>query len=187
MSTFTKSAIAFGVVAGIFGLVTFFGYSPFVKMVQTLGTSPQGTTSSTAKFFSVAVSLTSPGANATSSSIQNTSSNDYYISSLKSGCESVGTSQTAYTGLGLASLKVTVATTSTAAPSTWPAGTNVIGGSSLTIGTSTPNFGVSSSTIPGPTGVSTTSIIWAAGSYLTFMTNATNTAQCTFGVEAFSS
>ena len=174
--------LAFAVIGAVAGLVAFFGYSPFVKLVQNFSASPAGTTSQTAKFFSVVANLGTPGANATSSSILNTSANDYYVKSMNVGCETVGTSQTAYTGAGLASLTVKAATTSTAAPAS-NANTNLAG--SITISTTTPNFVEASTT--ASSGSNSVNYIWASGAYMTFTTNATNTAACTFGVEAFSS
>ena len=187
MSNITKVLLGFGVVAGIFGLAAFFGYTPFLKIVdnitQVAGTTPQGGTTSTAHFYSVAALLAAPGANATSSSILNTTGNDLYISDIKAGCENIGTSKTAYSGTGLLALTLSVSTTSTAAPAA--AGANLINNGVTNIGTSTAFFTIASSTATN--GNTTSSAIWAAGSYLTFTTNATNTAQCTFGVTAFSS
>ena len=187
MTTTSKSLLAFAVVGAIAGLVAFFGFSPFGKtIIEQFGTTTQGGTTSTAHYYSVAVNLANPGSNATSSSILNSSPNDYYVSSIKAGCESVGTSQTAYTGTGLAALTLKVATSSTPAPAT-NGNTNTVGGATaITIGTSTSNFAVSSSTISAA-GTPQPFVVWAAGSYMTFTTNATNTAMCTFGVEAFSS
>lgn len=174
------SAAAIAVVL-IVGMIV--GYKLHAPSIQ-VSTTPAGGTTSTAHFYSIAVNLASPGANATSSSILNTSSNDMYVSSVKIGCEAVGTSKTAYTGTGLAALQFSVGTSSTAAPVVVPG--NLVGGNAITVSTSTAYFGISSSTIvvPGSTSVN---IIWQAGSYMTFWANATNTATCTAGVEAFSS
>lgn len=141
--------------------------------------SPAGSTFSNAKFAGATASLATPGANGTSTSILNTDSSDRYITSLVAACSGVGTSRVAYTGGGLAALLITAATTSTAAPSSLPSGYNTILGAAITMPTSTPASGVASSTMG--TGMSTTTLIWAANSYLTFQTNATNTAACTFG------
>lgn len=191
MSNITKGLLGFGVVAGVFGLAAFFGYTPFLKVVdnvmQVAGTTPQGGTTSTAHFYSVATLLASPGANATSSSIFNPTGSDLYISSIKAGCELVGTSQTAYSGIGLAALTVFAATSSTLNPSSNAFNANKVGGGNITIGTSTAFFAISTSTIGGANGSPNPYTVWPAASYLTFTTNATNTAQCTFGVDAFSS
>lgn len=187
MTTISKSLLAFAVVGAVAGLIGFFGYSPFIKPVieQIAGTSPAGTTSQTAKFFAIAVNLAAPGANATSSSILNSSANDYYITAIKAGCQGVGSSFVANTGTGLVSLQLTVATTSTAAPAA--NGANKVGGSTVVIATSSSSYVVASSTAGNPNSNGLSSNVWAAGSYLTFTTNATNTAMCTFGADVFSS
>lgn len=174
------------VIAGIVIALAIVGgyYFPAVQVLQLAGTSSQGSTFSSAKFAGIAVNLNAPGANATSSSLLNTDANDRYVTALKGGCEVVGTSQTAYTGAGLASLTLFAATTSTAAPAT-VSNTNKVGGGNLTIGTSTPNFTISSTTAAG--GSNAVYNIWPAGSYLTFTTNATNTAVCTFGADYIAS
>jgi len=179
MSTFTKSAIAFGVVAGVFGLAAFLGYSPFLKVVQqAIGGSSSGSTFTTAKTAYVAINLASAGANGTSTSILNGDSQDRVVKGVDVACGGVGTSKTAYAGAGLANLFFTLGTTSTSAPAAYPAGFNKIGGVDYNLSTSTPNTLIASSTA----GVSTTSIVWATGSYLTIFSNATNTATCTAGV-----
>jgi len=162
-------------------------FFPQVTIPQNAGTSPQGSTFSAAKFAGVAVNLASPGANATSSSVLNPTGQDVYITGLKIGCQNVGTSNTAYSGTGLASLTLKVSTTSTAAPAA--VGTNLVGGGTLTIATGTASFVLSSTTAAGSSGNGTNNqfVVWGAGTYLTFQTNATNTATCTFGADYFSS
>lgn len=150
---------------------------PASTTVFVQGTSPQGSTGRTSTQANIyGVNLANPGANATSSSILNSSSNDYYITSLKVGCEGVGTSKTAYSGAALAALTLKVATSATAAIAT-NGNTNVVGGGAITIGTSTPNFVLSTTTASG--GNNNVYNIWGAGTYLTFTFNATNTAVCT--------
>lgn len=146
-------------------------------------TSPSGTTFQTAKTALVAINLASPGSGGTSTSMLNTDSNDRFIYSTDVGCEGVGTSKTAYTGTGLSSLTLTMATSSTAAPAT-NGNTNTL--PVVTIGTSTPNFVIASSSAGTP-GINLVSNIWATGSYLTITANATNTALCTAGVKYFGS
>lgn len=172
------------IVGAILGSVAFFGFSPFGKeVVQQFGSSTQGSTNTTAKQASVlGVALATPGANATSTSILNPAGQDVYVTSFKVGCERVATSLTAYTGTGLATLTVTAATSSTAAPA---ANTNANAAGLITIATSTVQFVESSSTASA--GNSAINYIWAAGSYMTFTTNATNTAVCSFGIDYFSS
>lgn len=189
MPTLTKVVISLVVAAvvagGVYGGYKFLFAHP---ETQTLGTTAQGGTFNTARYAGIAVNLASPGANATSSSILNSSSNDYFITKIGVGCESLGTSRTAYTGGGLAALTLSIATSSTAAPAS-NSNVNVVGTAPLTIATSTANFVVASSTTNGTStvGSSLVSNIWKAGSYLTFTTNATNTAVCTFGVDYMSS
>lgn len=154
---------------------------------QLAGASPTGATFSSAKLPAIVMNLTS--STGTSSSILNTTGNDQYITALKVGCEVVGTSLTAYTGTGLSKLTLSFATSSTASP-TSNGNANVIGSSAMTVSTSTAQFTEASSTASnGSTspGSSLVSNIWGAGTYLTITANATNTAQCTVGVDTLSS
>jgi len=175
------------------GALAWFGATPFLKVVnnveQLAGSSTAGSTFNTAKFAGIAVSPTAPGSNATSSSILNTDVNDRFVTGIRVGCEAVGTSKTAYTGAGLASLTLSIATSSTAAPAT-NSNTNLVGGGVVTIATSTPQFIEASSTastaVPN-TGSSAVNNLWLAGSYITFTFNATNTAACTVGVDYIAS
>lgn len=171
-----------GIVALVIGVMIGLHFAS--KPLQ-VGTTVQGGTYNTSLQASVAINLATPGVNATSSTILNTDANDRYISAIKVGCENIGTSKTAYSGGGLATLTLKVATSSTAAPLDVPS-TNLVGGGSLTIATSTPNFGIASSTMAIP-GVSLVNFIWAAGSNIDFTVNATNTAVCTVGVDYFKS
>lgn len=150
------------------------------KVVYQGGTTAQGGTGSTAKQFNVyGVNLAAPGANATSSSILNNTGNDLYLNSIVAACEGVGTSLTQKVGTGLASLQVVVSTTTTANAAS---GTTI---STITIATSSATFVQSTST--ATVGSNSFLYIWKAGSYLTFNTNATNTAVCTFGAGVTSS
>jgi hypothetical protein len=187
-----KSNLIVGGIAvlSLLGALAFFGLTPFGKTIvqQMVGASPAGTTSQTAKFAGVVANLLTIGANGTSSSILNGDANDRYITSIDAGCEGLGQSNTTAGG-ALANLLMKAATTSTANP---PAitNTNLIGVGQTTIGTTTGNFVSASSTAAGTSGSSGSTLvnnIWAAGSYLTFTVNATNTAACTFGVKYFSS
>lgn len=181
MSTTTKAIIAAVIAVLIIGGV-YYEVKVLTSPSGTAGTSPQGGTTSTAHFYSVAVQLGAPGANATSSSVLNSSPNDYYVTSIDAGCEKIGTSYTAYSGAGLAALLLTAATSSTAAPAAL--GSVPLTGA-ITIPTSTPTFVESSTTASG--GSSSINFIWPAGTYMSFSFNATNTAACTVGVKAFSS
>lgn len=151
----------------------------------SVAASPTGTTFATPKLAIAVISLATPGANGTSTSILNSSANDYYVNNVRAACEGIGTSKTAYTGTGLAALTFAIATSSTSAPAT-NSNTNYVGGIAFTVSTSTTTFELSSSTAAAP-GTSITNVIWASGSYMTITANATNTAACTVGVEYFSS
>ncbi len=142
-------------------------------------TSPAGSTFNTAKFAAVAMNLATPGTNGTSSSILNTDTNDRFVLAVKGGCENVGSSLTAYTGAGLASLQLNVATSTTAAPASLNGWANVA--KAYVVGTTTTNIIFGSSTLV--TATSSLAGIWSANTYMTFSWNATNTAACTVGVE----
>lgn len=188
MSTFSKSFLAFAVVGALAGFIAFFNVSPFHDAVvqQLAGASAVGSTFNTAKIATVSVAPSAPGTNATSTSILNTDANDRYILSEEVGCNTVGTSKTAYSGTGLAALTLTFATSSTAAPATAGSLGQTIGGGALTISTSTAFFSIASST-SGVGNAAGSSNVWAAGSYLTMQFNATNTAACVIGVRYMAS
>lgn len=150
--------------------------------VQSLGAvSPTGTTYGDSKFVAVSISLATPGAGATSTSILNTDGADRYITTTKVGCQSIGSSRTAYTGTGLANLLLTVGTTTTVNPVTIPTSPFLVV-NAIPISTTTANFVLASSTLL--TG-SQNATLWGAGVALTFWFNATNTAQCSIGVDYF--
>lgn len=181
---------AFGVLAVLGGLA-FFNLTPFRTIVQNvIAGSAAGNTFNDSKNALVIVNLANPGTNGTSTSILNGDSFDRYVTDVKIGCESLGTSQTAYTGAGLASLQFKLATSSTANPVALT-NTNLIGGGAFTIGTSSVQFVESSSTAAGlPSGAGGSNsmlVIWPSGTYLAFSSNATNTAACTIGVSYFGS
>lgn len=179
----TKTSIgflSFAVVASVFGLVAFFGFSPFGKQViQQIAGSPVGSTFNTAK---VAASVMAPAtASATSTSLLNSDASDRYILDVFANCASVGTSQTYLTGAGLTTAGwLLIVSTSSASTQTAP-NANAWG---LSIATTTPNsFNI--------TGAATTTPainrVWATGSYLQFTFNATNTASCIPGVHYLAS
>jgi len=144
---------------------------------QSFGASPAGSTFSDAKVAMVSVNLANAGANGTSTSILNTDGNDRYITGYQIGCETVGTSKTAYTGSGLAALQLTIGTTTAANSATIPSANLVVNAG--TVATSSVYFLQASSTLQ--TG-SITSAIWGANTPLDFWFNATNTATCAVGV-----
>jgi len=178
--------IVTGVIALIIAGGVFGGYKYLVTPVQQVAGSPVGTTFNTSKFAGVNVNLANPGANGTSTTILNSDASDRYITSIETGCEGVGTSKTAYTGVGLSALTLSVATTSTANIAT-NGNANVVGGGTITMGTSTSQFAISTSTNAGANGNPAPYFIWGAGTYLDFTFNATNTAACTVGVKYIAS
>lgn len=171
----------------ILGAAAFFGFTPFGKtIIQQVAGSSVGSTFNTAKFAGIDWTLTN---GATSTSVLNSDASDRYVTSFEVGCQSVGTSLTAVTGAGLISLQISAATTSTSAPAV-VSNTNLVGGGVMVIATSTPQFVEASSTastaVPN-TGRSTIANVWSAGSYMTFWSNATNTAACVVGVRYLAS
>lgn len=153
---------------------------PLVEQGETLGLST-GTTFNTMKLASIV--FTPATGSATSTSILNTDSSDRKIQNFFYDCSSVGTSFTAYTGGGLVSDGVifSFATTSTAAPAT-PQTTNAI---NLRVATTTPDsYNTIGTATTTPTALQR---VWAAGSYGTISSNATNTASCVVGVTYFAS
>jgi hypothetical protein len=164
-------------------LVAIGAYAYPVAKAPALGTSATGSSFGNATKAVPVIALANPGANGTTTSYLNSSPNDYYITNQEASCEKLGTSQTAYTGTGLAALTFTIATSSTANPAT-NSNPNTL--PVITVATTTGNFVISSSTAGTP-GVTNVSNIWAAGSYLTVTANATNTATCSVGVSYTSS
>jgi hypothetical protein len=140
----------------------------------TVGTSPVGTEFGTAKIASINFSLASHLA--TSTSIFNNSQQDRIIKDTFVACDTVGTSKTAYTGAGLANLIIRIATTTTNSPAI-VSNTNYIGNYTA-VATTSPVVYTASSTEGVITGYSR---VWPSQTYLTFSSNATNTAQCTVG------
>lgn len=166
---------------------------PQVQQQVALG-SPAGTTFVTAK---VAQINLSPTNGATSTSILNSDVSDRYITDNFIGCTGATTTFTAVTGAGLSTFGwvIKAATTSTAAPAVI-ANTNLVMNDSIATGTVAAgvasDYGgivlVASSSIATSSpfvsnaGASSQIFRWAANSYLTFWSNATNTAACTVGV-----
>lgn len=136
------------------------------------GASSTGAEFSTAK---IAATVFAPATgSATSTSILNTDANDRYVTNAFSYCGSVGTSFTPYTGAGLAALQFTAATSSTDSPAT-------LSNTNLTMSVTVATSSVDSSNATSTYGTAFWQR-WAAGSYMTFVSNATNTAVCTVGV-----
>lgn len=161
---------------------------------QTFGASTTGATWTTPKTSQISLSL----ASATSSNIYNGTGQDVFVSDVFWACSNATTSYTAYTGAGLASLVLRAATSSTAASTT---NGNLIIDASVATGTTaegTAGFGyifTSTTTIaatwatagkPFVSGGNWDSYVWPSATYIQFWSNATNTAQCTAGVNYIS-
>jgi len=176
-------SVCIAVLAGFFSGLTVHELTPApAAQVQQVG-SPTGSTFNTAKIAMInwtIAAVSGSNGSATTTSLYNGDSSDRIIQSVQFDCASVGTSKTAYTGAGLANLIFTAATTSSSAPA---AITNANVVLSTSVSTSSTELYVSTTT-PGLTG-SAFVRRWASGSYLTFASNATNTAACTIGVSYF--
>jgi len=177
MTNLQRLVIGVIAVGAILGSVAFFGLSPYGKqVVQEVAGSPVGTNFQDAKLPAVTFSLL----NSTSTSILNPFGQTVYVLGPDVACNGVGSSQTVYTGAGLASLTMLIGTSSIAASSAngnfspWAEVGN------LTIATSSSQFLLASSTTQ--TATSTNAIQWPVNTYMYFQTNATNTATCTVGV-----
>ncbi len=140
---------------------------------QTVTLQATGTTNSTAKVLSIKMDLSSPTGTTTSIAIPQ----DYAVANSFAYCTSVGTSKTAYTGAGLASLLINGATTSSAVTGNLADYNTNYATESLLIGTST-TFTFASST----NDVTGFKRYLPQSAFYTFSANATNTAQCTVGV-----
>lgn len=176
-SAFGALAVIAGLVAG--GVVLHF--APVHTQTNVISGSSAGATFNTAKFAAIVwqpgnVGTQTNGA-ATTTSLFNGDASDRIITNLTYSCSGVGSSNTAYTGAGLASLIFTAATSSASVPNSITV-TNAL--LNTNIATSSTELFVASTT-PGLTG-SAFVRRWAAGSYLTFSSNATNTATCAIGV-----
>ncbi len=133
-----------------------------------------GATFNTAKVGQVNIS---PTIGATTTGVLNTDATDRFIESTYYACSGVGTSQTAFTGAGLAALTLKIATGTTQAPAAITNGNTI----QQTVSTSTPDSYTASTTIASMIR------IWPTGTYLNFEFNATNTAACTVGAHYLAS
>lgn len=152
--------------------------APVIQQISSA--SPAGSTFNYMKIAAITVAMTS----ATSSTVLNTDSNDRIVLSTEIGCEKVGSSNTLNTGTGLASLTVLVGTSSTATPTATALFSPSLEIGNVTLATSSANFIFASST--AVTATSSSASIWASGTYMAFVSNATNTAVCTFAVHYLS-
>lgn len=135
--------------------------------------SPVGTTFNTAKV--AEINFSPATGSATSTSILNVDASDRIVTNSFATCAGLGTSFTAYTGTALGALIFQAATTSTAAPTTLPS-TNYVFNAVIATTTPTDAYVASSSY------ASVTYQRWPAGTYMTWTSNATNTAACSVGV-----
>jgi len=139
-----------------------------------------GTTSGTAGTQHIAEFAFNPTvATATSTSVLNSDAQDRVVRGVDVACSGVGTSKTAYTGAGLAALTFTAATTSTSAPAAL-GNTNYT--FNATVGTSTTDVYVATTTSNGVNSATGNSMRWQTGTYMTVASNATNTAACVVSV-----
>ncbi len=178
MNNSLVSTIVVSVVAGLLAGAVVHFWAPAPKQTVTqqfVAGSAVGTTFNTAKVAAVNMSLAT--AAATTSSVYNGDSSDRIILDLFASCSGVGASKTAYTGAGLLALTISAATTSTSAPANVTNSNLVFGASGTTIATSTPDAYSANTTFTAGAFLRR----WASGSYLSFFSNATNTAACTVG------
>lgn len=164
------------IIGALLGSAAFAGYSPFLKTVinQFGTTSGSATTQHIAEF-----AFNPTTASATSTSVLNADGQDRVVRGVDVACSGVGTSKTAYTGAGLATLTFTAATSSTASPA---ALSNTNYTLNVTVPTSTTDVYVSTSTSSGVNSATGNSMRWQSGSYMTVASNATNTAACIVSV-----
>lgn len=172
MDTSLKAALALIGALIVGGAIL--GAYQYPKQVQpTLGSAAVGTTFGTQK---IAQIVWQPSTDAASStSLYNSDSNDRIVESVYYSCTGLTTSSTA-----VAALLFKAATTSTSAPATGiGTNTNLLLGT--TVATSTSELYVASTT----PGLATSAFVrrWAAGSYLTFNSNALQSAVCNIGVQ----
>lgn len=169
---FKNYFIVLGII--LFGIAVYGAYQ-YPKSVLSFGT-----TSGTASTQHIAEFSFNPTVGtATSTSVQNTDGQDRVVRSVDIACSGVGSSNTAYTGAGLAALNMKAATSSSASPVTL---TNTNYTFNVNISTSTTDMYVSSSTSNGVNSTTGNSMRWQAGSYMTVASNATNTAACIVSV-----
>jgi hypothetical protein len=141
--------------------------------------SPAGTTGTSGKYYSQTISLAT--AAGTTTSMLNSSGQDLAMRAFDVMCQGVGTSLTAYSGAGLASLNFKAATSSINNVTNNVADINTKYMVNINVGTSTTDDYAATSTEGVIQG---TSKIWPNGTYLIVSANATNTASCAVGVSA---
>lgn len=154
-------------------LIYFFPRNQLAGTVSTAGSS-----FNTARYAGVSIDASVTGSTGTSSSITNLDATDRYITGVRGACQNVGTSKSAM-GAGIASWQISIGTTSSANPISFSSAVAVAVGSIIPTSTASTVFSTSTQQIA----TSTNATLWATGVPLTFFLNATNTAQCTFGVD----
>lgn len=211
MTTTTKAIIAAVLAVLIIGGV-YYEVKLLTAPAQLASASPAGATFTTLKQAAVSFAPSTPGA--TSTSLLNSTGNDLYIATNFVYCENATSTFTPYTGTGLAANGWTIqgATTSTSgAPASQATlglnffmndkiatGTNIAGGAPfsggvIVLASSTLNASSSNQASAALTanynnaGANGWQYVWPSGTYITFWSNATTTAQCTVGVTYFSS
>lgn len=200
MTDFGKSVIALlgAVIIGSV-IVGAYWYPKAGNELSANAGSPAGSTFTSAK---VAQINLSPTNGATSTSVLNSDSSDRFVTDNFIGCTGATTTYAAVTGSALTNLGwiIKAATTSTSAPAV-VSNTNLVMNDAIATGTVA--AGVASDyggiVLVASTSIATSSPFvnnaaaasqifrWAAGSYLTFFSNATNTAACTVGVHYLAS
>lgn len=196
----TKQIVAtVAVIVAVVAIYYAYQYPQFQSGVG--GTSAVGTTFNSAKVAAISFAPAAPGA--TTTSILNGDANDRYVLSNFVACNNATSSFTAVTGTGLANLIFQAATTSTNAPvlvtntnlvmndivatGTVAAGAasnfgGIVLAASSSVASTTAATGVNGFTQNANAGINAFKFVWSSGSYLTFVSNATNTAACTVGV-----
>lgn len=173
MKNILLGAIGLG---AVFGVLAWFGLTPFKEVntvVQQMVGSASGTTFNSAKV--AQINLNPQSITSTSTSLYNGDSSDRIVTDAFVSCNNL-TSMTSATG-GVATFQWGAATTTAAAP-TASVLTNQYAAMNVTVATSTADGYTATSTY-----TAAASRRWAAGSYMTFQTNATSTnAACTVGV-----
>lgn len=195
MSTQLKAVLA-ALIAAVMAVGVYGGYKYLLTppLQVSAGTAAAGSTFNTAKTAAIAMVFTN---GATSTSILNTDASDRFVISNFIACSSATSTYTAVTGAGLANWIIKAATTSTNAPAVI-SNTNLV--MNDTVATGTVGAGVASDyggiALVASSSIATTSptgwignaagsanqFRWATGTYLTYWSNATNTAACTVGV-----
>lgn len=172
-----KQMLAIGI-AAVLALVIYGAYL-YPQAVEN-GVGAAGSTFNTAYTAAVSADLTAAGSTGTSTSVLNSDSNTRYVTGFRAACDSIGNSL-GPTGAGFASFTVTVGTSTAASPASFDPWARVAQATIATTTSGTTRWVFASSTTQ--TGTSSLPAIWHSGKYMTFYTNATNTAQCTFGVD----